>query len=345
MSDDTLIIENLRTWFPQGRTPSDGLAPIKAVDGLDLRIGHNETVALVGESGCGKSMTGLSIMGLIPSGGRIQSGSIRLGGRELTELSEGEMSHIRGRNVSMVFQEPMTSLNPLMTIGEQIMEMTRYHLGYTPARARTRAIELLDMVGFSNPARYLGEYPHRLSGGMRQRVMIAIAIACEPQLLIADEPTTALDVTIQAQILELLQDLAQRVSTAILLITHDLAVVSEVADRVVVMYAGQAVETAPAAELFDNPRHPYTRGLVGCIPTIDGPVVRLNAIPGSVPRPDSLPPGCRFAPRCPHAFDRCPTAIPPFYTISGNHAARCFLYDESTRSTRAHHSAGREDLP
>jgi peptide/nickel transport system ATP-binding protein len=331
--NDVLIVEDLHTWFSQGRAPSHRDTPVRAVDGLDLRIGRNETVALVGESGCGKSVTGLSIMGLVPAGGRIVSGSIRLAGRELTGLSDPEMGRVRGREVSMVFQEPMTSLNPLMTIGEQIMEVVRHHLEYTPEQARSRALDLLAMVGFANPQRLIGEYPHRLSGGMRQRVMIAIAIACEPQLVIADEPTTALDVTIQAQILELLHELSGRVSTAILLITHDLAVVSEVADRVVVMYAGQAVETARAGELFDEPRHPYTRGLVDCIPTIDGPVARLRSIPGSVPRPDALPPGCRFAPRCPHAFDRCPTAVPALYETGDGHAARCYLYDAPTEGS------------
>jgi peptide/nickel transport system ATP-binding protein len=325
MSGDVLIVEDLHTWF------SHGDSSIRAVDGLDLRIGRNETVALVGESGCGKSVTGLSIMRLVPAGGNIVSGSIRLGDRELTQLSEREMGRVRGREVSMIFQEPMTSLNPLMTIGEQIMEVIRYHLGYTPEQARKRVMDLLALVGFASPARLLGEYPHRLSGGMRQRVMIAIAIACEPQLLIADEPTTALDVTIQAQILELLGELSQRVSTAILLITHDLAVVSEVADRVAVMYSGQAVETAPAKRLFDAPRHPYTRGLVECIPGINGPVTRLRSIPGSVPRPDALPLGCRFAPRCPHAFGRCTTAVPAFYEVGDSHAARCYLYDTAPK--------------
>ncbi len=320
-SDAALVVEDLRTWFLRGD------ATVKAIDGLDLRIDRNETVALVGESGCGKSMTGLSIMGLVPSGGQIVSGRILLDGRDLTRLTDREMERVRGRDVSMVFQEPMTSLNPLMTIGEQIMEVLRYHLGHTSDQAKRGAEQLLSLVGFARPRRLIGEYPHRLSGGMRQRVMIAIALACEPRLVIADEPTTALDVTIQAQILELLQELSQRVRSAILLITHDLAVVSEVADRVVVMYAGQAVESAPTDRLFDNPCHPYTRGLLDCIPAIEGPVTRLRSIAGSVPRPDALPPGCRFAPRCPVAFDRCPLAVPRMIEVEPEHQVRCYLFD------------------
>src|SRR5699024_9721988 len=265
-----------------------------------------ETVALVGESGCGKSLTSLSIMGLVPSpGGKIVDGSIKLEGTDLTKMSENELCKIRGKDISMIFQEPMTSLNPVLTIGEQIIEVITYHQDVSRVEARKIGIELLETVGFSRADEIMRDYPHRLSGGMRQRVMIAIAMSCNPKLLIADEPTTALDVTIQAQIMELLKDLTKEFDTSILLITHDLGVVSELAERVIVMYAGQVVEEAPLENIFYEPLHPYTDGLIESVPSLSGEIKELSTIKGNVPAPDALPTGCRFAPRCSKAFDRC----------------------------------------
>ncbi len=315
-----LEVRDLCTWFGPEATP------VRAVDGVSLTLERRQTVALVGESGCGKSVTGLSIMRLVPAGGHIIGGEVRLDGKELIGLDHGEMTRIRGRRMSMVFQEPMTSLNPLMTVGEQIAEMLRYHLSLSRRQAIERSVELLDEVGFARPKRLLGEYPHRLSGGMRQRVMIAMALSCDPELLIADEPTTALDVTIQAQVLELLKRLAARVGTTVLLITHDLAVVSEVADHVYVMYAGLVVESAPTRLLFSRPLHPYTQGLLACVTSISEAKRRLRPIRGTVPAPDALPPGCRFAPRCPRAFARCPSAVPPLVEVEEGHQVRCYLH-------------------
>ncbi len=319
-----LEVRDLRTWFGPEATP------VRAVDGVSFTLERRQTVAIVGESGCGKSVTGLSLMGLVPAGGRIAGGAVRLDGTDLIGLDHGEMTRIRGRRLSMVFQEPMTSLNPLMTVGEQIEEMLRYHLSLSRRQAVERSVELLDAVGFSRPKRLLGEYPHRLSGGMRQRVMIAMALSCEPELLIADEPTTALDVTIQAQVLELLRRLAAQVDTAVLLITHDLAVVSEVADHVYVMYAGLVVESAPTRVLFSKPLHPYTQGLLACVTSISESKRRLRPIRGTVPPPDALPPGCRFAPRCPHAFARCPSAVPGLVEVEAGHQVRCYLHPGGT---------------
>ena len=315
-----LEVRDLCTWFGPEATP------VRAVDGVSLTLERRQTVALVGESGCGKSVTGLSIMRLVPAGGRIVGGEVRLDEKELIGLDHDEMTKIRGRRMSMVFQEPMTSLNPLMTVGEQIAEMLRYHLSLSRRQAIERSVELLDEVGFARPKRLLGEYPHRLSGGMRQRVMIAMALSCDPELLIADEPTTALDVTIQAQVLELLKRLAARVGTTVLLITHDLAVVSEVADHVYVMYAGLVVESAPTRLLFSRPLHPYTQGLLACVTSISEAKRRLRPIRGTVPAPDALPPGCRFAPRCPRAFARCPSAVPPLVEVEEGHQVRCYLH-------------------
>ncbi len=320
-----LEVRELCTWFG----PDD--APVRAVDGVSFRLERGQTVALVGESGCGKSVTGLSIMQLVPAGGRIVGGEVRLGGKELIRLDRQEMTRIRGRRMAMVFQEPMTSLNPLMTVGEQIAEMLRRHLGLTRGQATGRSAELLAEVGFPRPRRLLGEYPHRLSGGMRQRVMIAMAQSCDPELLIADEPTTALDVTVQAQILELLRGLTARADTAILLITHDLAVVSETADHVVVMYAGLVVESAPTRVLFSRPLHPYTQGLLACVTSITQAKKRLRPIRGTVPAPNALPTGCRFAPRCPRAFARCPSAVPPLVEVEDGHQVRCYLHPGGTR--------------
>src|SRR5690625_5100482 len=320
-----LNIENLKTYFYQ----RNKILP--AVDGVDLKIRQGETVALVGESGCGKSMTSLSIMGLVPEpNGRIVKGRIILEGTDLTKLSENEMCKIRGKDISMIFQEPMTSLNPVLTIGEQIIEVITYHQDYTRKQARELAEQMLKTVGFSRTSEIMKEYPHQLSGGMRQRIMIAIAMSCVPKLLIADEPTTALDITIQAQIIELLKDLIKKNDTSILLITHDLGVVSELAERVVVMYAGQVVEEAPLEELFFEPLHPYTVGLIESVPSLTGEIKELYTIRVNVPAPDALPKGCRFAPRCNKAFDRCWQSNPELKTISKNRSVRCFLYENES---------------
>ncbi|MBT2626225.1 ABC transporter ATP-binding protein [Bacillus atrophaeus] len=318
-----LEVQNLKTYFFRKKQP------IPAVDGVDFHINKGETVALVGESGSGKSITSLSIMGLVQSsGGQIMDGSITLEGKDLVTYTENDYCKIRGNDVSMIFQEPMTSLNPVLTIGEQITEVLIYHKNMNKKEARKRAIELLQMVGFSRAEQIMKDYPHRLSGGMRQRVMIAIALSCNPKLLIADEPTTALDVTIQAQVLELMKELCQKFNTSILLITHDLGVVSEAADRVIVMYCGQVVENATVDELFLEPLHPYTEGLLTSIPVIDGEIGTLNAIKGSVPTPDNLPAGCRFAPRCSKAMDKCWTDQPALLAHPSGRSVRCFLYEE-----------------
>ncbi|MCR6105511.1 ABC transporter ATP-binding protein [Salipaludibacillus agaradhaerens] len=302
---------------------------VKAVDGIDITINRGETVALVGESGSGKSMTSLSLMQLVPSpGGKIVGGEVNFNGKNLLSLKEKEMRKVRGNDISMIFQEPMTSLNPVLTIGEQVMEVLLYHKKMTKGQARKKAVELLKIVGFSRAEDIIKDYPHRLSGGMRQRVMIAMAMSCDPKLLIADEPTTALDVTIQAQILELMKDLTKQFDTSILLITHDLGVVSEIADHVVVMYAGQVVENAPVDKLFDEPLHPYTQGLLDSIPAIEGKIERLKSIKGNVPLPDEMPKGCRFAPRCPKVFDKCLTANPELLKAAPGQKVRCFLYDQ-----------------
>lgn len=318
-----LEVENLKTYFIQKKHV------VPAVDGVDLHINKGETVALVGESGCGKSLTSLSIMGLVPSpGGKIVDGSIKLEGTDLTKMSENELCKIRGKDISMIFQEPMTSLNPVLTIGEQIIEVITYHQEVSRNEARKIGIELLETVGFSRADEIMRDYPHRLSGGMRQRVMIAIAMSCNPKLLIADEPTTALDVTIQAQIMELLKDLTKEFDTSILLITHDLGVVSELAERVIVMYAGQVVEEAPLENIFYEPLHPYTDGLIESVPSLSGEIKELSTIKGNVPVPDALPTGCRFAPRCSKAFDRCWEEQPELKSVSNSRSVRCFLYEE-----------------
>lgn len=316
-----LDVQNLKTYFIQKRNV------IPAVDGVDFHINKGEIIALVGESGCGKSITSLSIMGLVPQpGGEIVDGKIILDGKDLTKKSEDEMTTIRGKEISMIFQEPMTSLNPVLTIGEQITEVIIYHQGVSRQQARKQAINLLKTVGFSRADEILDEYPHRLSGGMRQRVMIAIAMSCNPKLLIADEPTTALDVTIQAQIMQLLKGLTKEFDTSVLLITHDLGVVSELAERVIVMYAGQIVESGTLENIFFEPLHPYTEGLINSVPSLSGEIKKLNTIKGNVPAPDNLPKGCRFAPRCSKAFDACWVAQPELTEYSDNRSVRCFLY-------------------
>ena len=296
-----------------------------AVDGVSFEVEAGRTLGIVGESGCGKSVTSLSIMGLLPKpAGRIVSGSVRFEGRELTTLRERELQDLRGNALAMIFQEPMSSLNPAFTIGEQIVETLLRHRPMSRPQAEHRALEMLRRVRIPAPEQRLHEYPHKLSGGMRQRAMIAIALACEPRLLIADEPTTALDVTIQAQILDLMRALQRETGTAIILITHDLGVVAEMADDVVVMYAGQVVEHAPVQSLFDEPQHPYTVGLLGSVPRLDEPQARLAAIEGQLPNPLQLPQGCRFAARCPFAQRRCCDRAPSLQAVAAGHLAACW---------------------
>ncbi|HYC38061.1 MAG TPA: ABC transporter ATP-binding protein [Usitatibacter sp.] len=320
-----LEVEDLKTHF----FTRDGV--VRAVDGVSFAIQPGETLALVGESGCGKSVTSLSILRLIASPpGRTVGGSIRFDGRDLLGLSERAMRKVRGNEISMIFQEPMTSLNPVLTIGRQIAEALVLHKGLGRRDATARAIEMLRLVNIPEPERRASEYPHQMSGGMRQRVMIAMALACDPKLLIADEPTTALDVTIQAQILDLMRGLKEKTGAAILLITHDLGVVAEMAQRVVVMYAGRKVEEATVMDLFDHPRHPYTRGLLNSIPRLgEGRAVgrRLTEIPGLVPSLREPIAGCAFASRCTHATDRCRSELPPLETKAPGHTVACWEAD------------------
>ena len=317
---DTLLeVEDLRTVFET----AGGTA--RAVDGVSFTVGRGETVGLVGESGCGKSVTALSIMRLVPSPpGRITHGAVRLDGRDLLALSEREMRRVRGNEISMVFQEPLSSLNPVFTCGEQIREAIALHQKTGRRESRRRAVEMLRLVRIPDPEKRYGSYPHQMSGGMRQRVMIAMALSCRPRLLIADEPSTALDVSVQAQIIELLLELREKFSMAMLLITHDLAVVAQMAARVVVMYAGVVAEQAPAAALFESPRHPYTAGLIASVPRVGQRLERLPTIRGTVPDAFNLPPGCRFADRCAQRHERCEVA-PPLFELGDGHRARCWL--------------------
>jgi peptide/nickel transport system ATP-binding protein/oligopeptide transport system ATP-binding protein len=327
LTDETstplLAIHDLRTSF---RTDA---GTVRAVDGVTLSIAPGETLGVVGESGCGKSVTALSILRLVPSPpGRIDGGRIEFKGRNLLDLSDAEMRKIRGNEISMIFQEPMTSLNPVFTVGFQIREAIQLHQGVKKREARERAIEMLRLVGIPAPEQRVDEYPHQLSGGMRQRVMIAMALSCNPALLIADEPTTALDVTVQAQILELIASLQQKLGMAVMLITHDLGVVAQVADRVAVMYAGRVVEYADVADIFARPQHPYTVGLLHSIPKLTEDRERLDVIPGSVPDPSEFPSGCPFHPRCVLADERCarelPLLAPPPGESGTRHLVRCF---------------------
>jgi peptide/nickel transport system ATP-binding protein len=317
-----LEVENLQTHF---RTPDGGVN--RAVDGLSFSVEAGETVAIVGESGCGKSVTSMSILRLIPEPPGKIAGQIRFNGKNLLEMSDREMRSIRGNEISMIFQEPMTSLNPVLSIGNQIGEALVLHQGLSKREAEAKAVEMLTLVGIPAPDKRVKEYPHQLSGGMRQRVMIAIALACNPKLLIADEPTTALDVTIQAQILDLMRDLKTRVGAAIVLITHDLGVVAEVAERVIVMYAGRKVEEAPVGELFNNPKHPYTKGLLGAVPklgsSLTGESTRLAEIPGLVPSLKNKIQGCVFAGRCPYATELCREINPALELKAPRHQAAC----------------------
>jgi peptide/nickel transport system ATP-binding protein len=320
MQAPLLQLDNLRAWIEGGQYP------VRAVDGVTLTINKGETFALLGESGCGKSMTALAIMGLLPSpGGRVVDGSILLDGEEISAYAEVAMRDIRGNRIAMIFQEPMTSLNPVLTIGEQIGEVLRRHKGLKGKAERQRILELLDAVGIPDPVHRIREYPHQLSGGMKQRVMIAIALAGDPELLIADEPTTALDVTIQLQVLSLLKDLQQKTGMAILLITHDLGVAAQMADRIGVMYAGQMVEVADRQNFFHNPAHPYSLKLFRALPDMDKRSATLDMIEGTVPSLSQQFVGCRFAPRCDFRVDSCETSEPPWKKISAQHGARCHL--------------------
>ena len=319
-------IKGLKTHF----YTDEGVIP--AVDGVDLTIYEGETVGVVGESGCGKSVTSLTAMRLTP--GKIVEGSIVFDSKDLLALSEEEMRGIRGNQIAMIFQEPMTSLNPVFTIGQQIEEAIRIHLKYDKKRARERTIEMLKLVGIPRAEQIVDEYPHQLSGGMRQRVMIAMAMSCNPKLLIADEPTTALDVTIQAQILDLMRELRDKHGTAIMMITHDLGVVAEMCDRVIVMYAGRVVEEADVITLFTNPKHPYTQGLMKSIPSLDGKEKRLYSIKGNVPIPGALRQGCTFAPRCEFAMDICRAKMPQLQEVGEGHASRCWLHQPNEEGTQ-----------
>ena len=318
MTQDLLRIEGLRTVF---RTHGGEIA---AVDGVDLSVPRGRTLGIVGESGCGKSVLSLSVMRLVAHPGRIAAGRVMLDGRDLVGLSSAEMREVRGSQVAMIFQEPMTSLNPVHTVGFQITEAMRAHdTRASAAELRERAVEALNRVRIPSPERRFDEYPHQLSGGMRQRVMIAMALACKPKLLIADEPTTALDVTVQAQILDLLRELQEETGMSIILITHDLGVVAEMADEVAVMYAGRVVERASAGAVFADPMHPYTLGLLGSVPRLDEERETLLAIDGSVPPPFALPKGCRFHPRCPFATAECKSSQPPLREVVSGHSAAC----------------------
>ncbi len=317
-SDPLVEIENLKVIFHGDRGSAT-----HAVDGLDLTIQRGQTLGLVGESGCGKPATALSVMGLLPKASAEVSGRIRFDGADLLSLPDREMRSLRGDRLAMIFQEPMTSLNPSFSIGEQIAESLVRHRGLSRGEARARTIELLRLVKIPSPEQRVDDYPHRLSGGMRQRAMIALALACDPELLIADEPTTALDVTIQAQILELMRDLKASTGIAIILITHDLGVVAEICDHVAVMYAGEIVEYAPVGALFAAPQHPYTIGLLGSIPRFDAKAEELAAIEGMVPSLAELPTGCRFAARCPLVRERCRQTSPPLAAVGPGHRSRC----------------------
>jgi len=313
-----LEIRGLKTYF----FTDDGVIP--AVNGVDITVREGETVGIVGESGCGKSVTSLSIMRLTP--GKVVEGTITFNGKNILELSEEEMRGIRGKEIAMIFQEPMTSLNPVFTIGEQIGEAVRLHLQYDKKKAREHSIEMLKTVGIPRAEQIVDEYPHQLSGGMRQRVMIAMAMSCNPKLLIADEPTTALDVTIQAQILDLMREIKRRHNTAIMMITHDLGVVAEMCDRVIVMYAGKVVEEADVVTLFTNPKHPYTQGLLKSVPKLTERERRLYSIKGNVPIPGSVTKGCTFAPRCDFAMDICRSKVPELQEVKEGHWSRCWLH-------------------
>ena len=334
-----LEVRNLRTSF----FTEDGV--VNAVDNVSFNVRRGEAVALVGESGCGKSVTAMSIMRLVAVPGRITGGSIRFKGRDLASLSEREMRHVRGNDIAMVFQEPMTSLNPVMRIGVQVAEAIRIHRKVSKKEAWKQAGEMLDLVSIPDPVKRLDDYPHQLSGGMRQRVMIAIALSCDPELLVADEPTTALDVTIQAQIMELLASLQKKLGLAVLLITHDLGVVAEFCERVIVMYTGRIVEEAPVGQLFAAPAHPYTRGLLRSLPSVAGAaaVKRLPTIAGMVPSLTNLPQGCKFNPRCPDVMEICLGREPALMPVGTEQIARCYLHGDVADPARSEDTGRIED--
>ena len=327
MAAPLLEVRDLSTCFSTYR------GQLRAVDGVGLRIERGETLALVGESGCGKSMTALSIMRLIRRPGRIVRGEVLFEGEDLLRKSGLEMRRIRGGRIAMVFQDPLSTLNPTFSLENQVVESLRIHRVARGKEARERSVRLLEAMGIPAPRERLRSYPHELSGGMRQRVMLAIAVSCEPDLLIADEPTTALDVTLQAQILDLLGQIREERGLATLLITHDLGIVSQFSDRAAVMYAGQVVEEGPVAELLENPLHPYTAGLLRCVPRLGRPDVPIRPIEGSVPDMIALPPGCRFAPRCPEVMERCRVAVPPLYDRGGRRIVRCYIHESGAKPT------------
>ncbi|MFD1779541.1 ABC transporter ATP-binding protein [Fredinandcohnia salidurans] len=330
MGEKIIEVKGLRTSFftDEGEIP--------AVDNIDFHIKEGEILGVVGESGCGKSVTSLSIMGLVPNPpGKVVGGEIIFNGENIIHYSEKKMRQIRGNEIAMIFQEPMTSLNPLFTIGNQMIEGIKIHMKWDKKKSRLKAIEIMKRVGLPRAEELMDEYPHQLSGGMRQRVMIAMAMACNPKLLIADEPTTALDVTIQSQILKLMKELNDEMNTAIMLITHDLGVVAQICERVVVMYAGKIVEEGEVSSIFKNPKHPYTKGLLKSVPDIRNKNERLYSIPGNVPKPGSIKHGCRFAERCEFAFERCSSESPELYKVDDRgHRVRCFL---QTREEESNH--------
>ncbi|PSL34313.1 oligopeptide transport system ATP-binding protein [Planomicrobium soli] len=325
MGEALLEVKNLVTSF---RTAEGSLQAVKDVS---FHVDKGETLCIVGESGCGKSITSLSIMRLLASNGVIESGEILLNNEPLQKLTNEQMRKLRGNKMSMIFQEPMTALNPVLTIGYQLREPLLLHHQVSKTEASQQSIELLRQVGIPNPEKRLNQYPHELSGGMRQRVMIAMALACHPSLLIADEPTTALDVTIQAQILDLINDLKEKLNMGVLMITHDMGVVAEVANRVMVMYAGKKIEEGPVEEIFNNPQHPYTIGLLNSVPNVDDPDFELEPIPGNMPGLNEHIPGCRFHPRCKFAMEKCKIQEPPQFTVSRGHSASCWLAEEEAK--------------
>ncbi|MCC3646588.1 ABC transporter ATP-binding protein [Cytobacillus oceanisediminis] len=320
-TDTLLEVKDLKTHF----FTEDGVIP--SVNGVSFTVKKGETIGIVGESGCGKSVTSLSILQLVGKPGRIVGGQILLNGTDLTKNSNKQMRKIRGNKISMIFQEPLTSLNPVFTIGSQISESIRLHQKIDRRKAKDLAIDMLSKVGISNGDNLYNSFPHQLSGGMRQRVMIAMALSCRPQLLIADEPTTALDVTIQAQILKLMKKLKEEYNTSIIMITHDLGVVAEMADRVIVMYAGQIVEQNNVFELFKNPKHPYTQGLLNSTPKIHQLKDQLESIEGNVPTPSNLPKGCKFHPRCPFSMEKCSQQDPPLLQLNSESSVRCWIHE------------------
>lgn len=328
MTDAPLLsVRDLVVEFPSRR------GTLTAIDRLSFDIRRGEVLGMVGESGAGKSLTGAAIIGLLEPPGRIAGGEIRLDGQRIDNLSPEAMRRIRGKRIGMVFQDPLTSLNPLYTVAQQLTETIRTHLPVSEADARKRAVALLDRVGIPAAARRIDDYPHHFSGGMRQRVVIALALCAEPELVIADEPTTALDVSVQAQIIDLIREICRERGAAVMLITHDMGVIAETADRVAVLYAGRLAEIGPVRDIIDRAEHPYTRGLMGSIPTLGQTGDRLVQIPGAMPRLSAIPPGCAFNPRCPHAFDRCRAERPDALPRPGNRRVACWLYDEAREAT------------